>query len=191
MAIFIDKISKSYGDKKVLSNFSLNIPDSSNISIMGESGCGKTTLLKLILGLEKIDSGEISDLDNKKISACFQEDRLVENLTAYRNIKIVSDNKITKDFLKTEFSKVGLEESVCDSKIEFLSGGMKRRIAIIRALIVDSDIVLLDEPTKGLDDVNKKMVLDYILEKTKDKTLICVTHSLDEAKYISDTIVNM
>lgn len=191
MAIYIDNISKSFDDKIVLKNFSLNIPDKSNICIMGESGCGKTTLLKLILGLEKIDSGKITGVKNKKIYACFQEDRLVENLTAYRNIKIVADKKISKESLIHEFTKIGLDNSVCDSKIRILSGGMKRRIAILRALVVDSDVVILDEPTKGLDDVNKKIVLDYILEKTKDKILICVTHSLDEAKYISDTIVNM
>ena len=85
----------------------------------------------------------------------------------------------------------GLEKSVIDAKVCTLSGGMKRRVSIVRALLYAGDILLLDEPTKGLDEQNKRLVIDYILTASKDKTVLWVTHDDEEAKYVSDRIIKI
>lgn len=191
MDIVIDKISKSFDDKKILKDFSLVIKHNSNICIMGESGSGKTTVLNLLCGIIKPDVGTIHGVKGKKISMVFQDDRLAESFTVYRNIKLVCDNKLNKQSVSDALNSVGLSESIINDKVCTLSGGMKRRVSILRALLSDSDIVMMDEPTKGLDDANKQMVIDYILKKCKNKTLIWVTHDIDEAKQISDQIIQI
>ncbi len=189
--LVIKNVSKSFDGKKVIDNFSLSIFSGNSVSIMGESGSGKTTLLNIIAGLTTPDSGTVILPQNNKVSVCFQEDRLVDSLTVYRNIKVALDYKISKKQIQEELLQVGLDCAIASEKVSTLSGGMKRRVALLRALLADSDIVLLDEPTKGLDDANKKVVLDYIKKQTKNKILIFITHDIDEARYISDKIITI
>lgn len=191
MTLVLKNVVKSFDGKKVLDGFSLDIQENARIAIMGESGRGKTTLLNIIAGLEKPDSGTVQVPDGARITMCFQEDRLIESLTVYRNIKIAVGRAITKNDVGNELEKVGLDSKILNDKVKTLSGGMKRRVALLRALIAESDIVLLDEPTKGLDDANKRVVLDYIKEHSVDKIFLFVTHDLDEAKFVCDKIITI
>lgn len=189
MAFELKNISKSFDGKAVLKDFSLTIDDGKITAVMGESGSGKTTLLNLIAGLLEPDVGEINGLDNKKIGFVFQEDRLAENFTVYRNIRLACGKNVDKAVIENALTQTGLDNSVMNAKVSTLSGGMKRRVSIIRAVLCGCDILLLDEPTKGLDEQNKHLVIDFILEKAMDKTVIWVTHDEDEAKLVSDVKV--
>lgn len=189
MSIVLNNVSKSFGDNNVLDGFSLTVEDNSRLCIMGESGSGKTTLLNIISGIVKPDSGTVTGIDKNKIGFVFQDDRLAEELTVYRNIRLVCDKSVTKDVVVKALEDVGLSGGLCEAKVSTLSGGMKRRIAILRALLCNSDIILMDEPTKGLDDENKQLVIDYIVNHTKNKILVCVTHDREEAEKISDRIL--
>ena len=186
MAIVIRNLSKTFDGKAVFTDFSTEIRENALTCIMGESGCGKTTLLSLIAGRIKPDSGTISGVPRGtkgKIAAVFQENRLAEAFTVYRNLRMVcSKPKPSADMLCEMLARVGMDKEVLYSPVSALSGGMKRRVAILRALLCDSPLVLLDEPTSGLDEENKKAVIAYIRDKTQNKTVLWVTHDKVEAE---------
>lgn len=189
MSIEMKNLSKSFDGKSVIENLSLCIEDGENIAIMGSSGCGKTTLLNILAGLLEPDGGEVIGLSEKRISFIFQEDRLAANFTVYRNIKLASEKGTSKKAIAENLEKTGLGKSLIGAKVSALSGGMKRRVSIIRAILADSDIVLADEPTKGLDEENRALVMNYILKNTSDKILIWVTHDEKEAEMVSSRII--
>jgi len=158
--------------------------------LYGPPGLGKTTLLRILMGLEKYDAGSIEGLENKKISAVFQEDRLCENLSAVTNIAIVCKKNVTLQEIRKELENIGLSGST-EKPVRELSGGMKRRVAIIRSIMADSDIVVFDEPFKGLDVETRKTVIEYLKGKLKDRTVIMVTHDIDEALSLNCKIINL
>ena len=192
MAIVIRNLSKAFDGKAVLTDFCAEIRENALTCIMGESGCGKTTLLSLIAGRITPDSGTISDVPhgtNGKIAAVFQENRLAEDFTVYRNLRMVcTGSKPSADTLCEMLARVGMEKDVLYSPVSALSGGMKRRVAILRALLCNSPLMLMDEPTSGLDAENKKAVIAFIREKTKNKTVLWVTHDKSEAE-MADAIL--
>ncbi len=177
MDIVINNICKSFGDKVVLNNFNAKFPCNKKSSIMAPSGKGKTTLLKIILGLISADTGNIDGIEDKKIVAVFQEDRLCENLSAVVNISIATG--VSKQRIVSSLKEIGLEGST-DAPVSTLSGGMKRRVAILRAILADADIILLDEPFKGLDDDTKQDVIALVNKYTVGKTVLLVTHQAQE-----------
>jgi len=186
--IIIEKLCKSYGDNHILNSIGFEFEAGKISCLMGESGIGKTTLLKILMGLEKKDSGHVSGIDeNTKISAVFQEERLCDNLTSLGNILMVCDKNISRDVIKKHLSLVLLENAAL-KKVSLLSGGMRQRVAIVRALIVSSDIVLMDEPFKGLDEETKKAVIAYIIDKQHGRTVLVVTHNSEDAKMLSAPI---
>jgi len=196
MDIVINSLSKKYGEKEVIKNFSARIKDCSVLSVMAPSGGGKTTLLRILAGLETADKGYIEGLENKKVSMVFQEDRLCNDLNAITNIRIICGKKnngpkgITDSRIYDELEKAGLKGNE-KYPVRELSGGMRRRIAIVRALMADYDILILDEPFAGLDWENKKRMADYIKEKSKGKTVILVTHDKAEAEIMGGEILNL
>ena len=158
---------------------------------MGESGCGKTTLVNIIMGLEKADAGEISGIP-KKIAAVFQDDLLCEDFSAISNVRAVTGNKLSKNDVITALGKLGLTKEDVSSPVRELSGGMKRRVAIARALLADSDLVIMDEPFKGLDEDTRRNTAKFVLNETKPKTLVVITHSPEEAELLgADKIIRM
>lgn len=184
--ISIKRLNRSFGDKKVLVDFEYEFPDKGLYIISGRSGIGKTTLLRIIAGLDKEYEGELK-ISAESVSMVFQEDRLIKTLTAKENVTLVCKNeKKASDLLE----RLGLEEEV-DEKPSALSGGMKRRVAIARAFSYDSDILLMDEPTSSLDAETARKVDDMIKERAESQLVIVVTHDLSEIEYLKGTVVEI
>ena len=173
-AIIINNISKHFGQHEAISNFSAEISLHGISVIRGVSGAGKTTLFRLLLGLETPDSGTILGMESRKPAVVFQEDRLLPWATALENVALVSDETRAKMAL----CQLGLSDSIHLLPRE-LSGGMKRRVVIARALAYQGDVLFLDEPFTGLDEENKRIAAEALLE-TK-APIIVITHDEAEA----------
>lgn len=186
--LIAENISKSFGENAVITGFSREFSEGIATAILGKSGGGKTTLLNILMGLLSPDSGDVKR--DGKISALFQEDRLCENLTASANIRLVTGKRLSRAEINAELAAVGLEG--CENKpARVLSGGMKRRAAMLRALLADYDILFADEPFKGLDEDTKRDVMRYFKEKTAGKTVVFVTHDKDECEALADEVIHI
>lgn len=186
--IKIDELNKSFGDTAVFKEFSAEFEDGSVTCIMGSSGIGKTTLLRILMGLEDYDDGRITGIENKTMAAVFQEDRLCENLTVSANIRMTGgkdENGISEQEVVKYLEIIGMKD-MAGKQVSELSGGMKRRVAILRAVLADRDIVFFDEPLKGLDQETEKKVMETIVPLLSGKTVLWVTHREDEAAYFKN-----
>ncbi len=182
-------ISKSFGEKRVLEGFSHEFAEGSFTAVMGPSGCGKSTLLNILMGVLPPDSGEVLP-DGFRRSAVFQENRLCENLTAGGNIRLVTGRRFSPAEIDSALKSLGLPD--CESKpVKELSGGMKRRVALLRALMAEYDVLFLDEPFKGLDEVTKELVIDRVRDMTAGRTVIMVSHDIDECNALADEIIRL
>ena len=176
-------LSKSFDGKPVLKDVSLKLESGIHYCLMGPSGCGKTTLINLLLGLIKPDEGFVKRDSDLKLSAVFQEDRLLEQLTAVANISLVS--KKPKTAIEALLLELGIERESLAQPVSTYSGGMKRRVALARALLADYDVLFLDEPYKGLDEDTRASVIQAVERLTKGKTVLLITHDREEtAGYI-------
>lgn len=180
--IRVEDISKRFGSKQVLKDFSAIFPAGQVSIVMGESGCGKTTLLSLILGIETPDVGKITGVPGR-MSAVFQEDRLCEDFSARTNVRITAAKGTTQSDIVDALSALGLGDNIKTPARE-LSGGMKRRVAIARAMLAESSLVILDEPFAGLDEANRAAAAAFIRSKLCGRTLIAVTHSHTDAEML-------
>ena len=144
--------------------------------IAGESGIGKTTLLRVLCGLQKPDSGTVTGLSGRKVSVVFQEPRLIDHLTALKNVSIVSDRTKAEELL----CRLNMENEL-DLKAGSLSGGQKQRVSLARAFAFSNDIVLLDEPFTGLDEQNKLRAAELI---GTARLAILVSHDVTDAQWI-------
>lgn len=174
-AVSAKNICKSYGGIPVLSDLSLEIAAGSVTAVMGASGCGKTTLISVLAGLVQPDSGVVRIEPDTKLSAIFQEDRLCGNLTVLANIRLVTGSTRTDKEILSALESVGLS-GCADRKASELSGGMKRRAALVRALLAKSGVVFLDEPFKGLDVQTRAAVTEYCRRMLGGRTAVLVTH---------------
>lgn len=190
MNIKLKNITKYYNEIPVLNRLNIEFLENETTCIMGPSGSGKTTLLHIIMGLVKPDDGKVEGLQGKKITAVFQENRLCEEIDAIKNVKIVCDKSIKDSDIKQEFVKVGLTDYE-NKPIAQLSGGMQRRVTLVRALLAKSDVIVMDEPFIGLDEELKEQVIHFVKEKVSGKTLIFVTHVKEEAAAFSAKIVTI
>ena len=198
MFLQVNNLIKSYGSKSVLENISFNQEKGEIISLIGTSGIGKSTLLKCLAGLCSIDSGNITlnsnkihnlEANNRKISFVFQESPLFPHINLLDNIlfNMSSYDKKKLDFL---LEKTELKNLVKRFPFE-ISGGENQRAAVVRSLIRNPDLLLLDEPFSNLDTVNKKYVKEIVFEIIKDTNLttIIVNHDIEESLEISDRIM--
>ncbi len=188
--IKLEKVTKSFGEHNVLDNLTLSFDTGSRTAIMGPSGCGKTTLFMLVAGLISPDFGKIVRSEDMRFSAVFQDDRLCENLSLYANIKLVVSKSVGKAEILNDIEKLGLEDFE-NKPVSVLSGGMKRRASIIRAMLADFDTLILDEPFNGLDEKTRKEAADYILDKLDNRTLILITHNPDDVKLLGCETVTL
>lgn len=188
MDIFIKDICKSYAGKLVLDHITLTLPENKITCIMGPSGKGKTTLIHILMDLVKADYGKISGMDGRRISAVFQEDRLCEGMDAISNVRIVCGKKTTESEIEKEFQALRLTD-YRGKPVNRLSGGMKRRVAIARAIMADAEVYIMDEPFKGLDEELKEQVIIHVKQKLKGKTVIIVTHDKSDAVLLDAQVV--
>lgn len=188
--IHIRNLSKSFGGKKVFDGLNLTIKSGVTTCIMAPSGAGKTTLLRILMGLEAADGGRVAGSEGKRFSAVFQEERLCEYMTAADNIRLVLPPPTGLPVILEGMGRLGLSGSR-DQPVSELSGGMRRRVSILRALLAEYDVLFLDEPFKGLDEALKGQVMAYVKEKTAGKTVVFVTHDRAEAAVLADEVVEL
>ncbi|MEI6846039.1 MAG: ABC transporter ATP-binding protein [Candidatus Firestonebacteria bacterium] len=210
--IKIEKVSKSFGNQKVMDSLDLEIPEKQTLVIIGRSGCGKSVLLKHIIGIIKPDSGkvlingqDISGLGERemnkiriKMGMLFQGAALFDSLTVEENVGFALSrfSKKTpaeiKKTVKEKLALVGLE-NVEDKKPSELSGGMKKRVGLARAIAMDPEIMLYDEPTTGLDPIMSDVINELIanLQSKLKMTSVVVTHDMKSAYRIADRIAVM
>ena len=168
----------SFADEEILHDINFEIRNTEKIAVVGRNGCGKTTLLSVLLNLLPADSGEIHGF--QKPSAVFQEDRLLPYLTAAKNISVAAG--CTETAAEKALLQVGFDPEDLKKNAVQLSGGMARRVSIVRAMLTSGDAVLLDEPFKGLDDLTREKVMQFVKENLKNRTTILVTHDPRDAK---------
>ena len=156
----------------IFQNSSFSLPDEGLVLLCGESGIGKTTLLFVLAGLLKPQSGTVHGLENRKVSFVFQEPRLLEHMRAIDNISLVSDVASAKALL----NQLHLSD-VAKQKAKALSGGQKQRVSLARAFAYSNDVVLLDEPFTGLDEANKLRAVELIRTA---RLSVVVSHDPDD-----------
>lgn len=187
--IELKNINKTFNDKKVLDSFSASFDEGCYL-LRGASGSGKTTCLLIMLGLQKADSGEVVVPEGTRFAVCFQENRLFEKETVLTNVTAVNEGVSDSDAKKAILDL--LPPEALNKKAGELSGGMKRRLAVIRAMLHDSDVVILDEPFTGLDDESREATLAFIKSHLNGRLLILTSHDergLDQFKVLDVTSV--
>ncbi|WP_341488385.1 ABC transporter ATP-binding protein [Mesomycoplasma ovipneumoniae] len=199
--IKIQNLTKKIDDRFIFNSLNLEIPSNKVTFVVGESGIGKTTLINLIAGFTKKDSGNISFFDEngseiKKplVDVVFQDFNLIEKITSNDNILIgnnVINKLLDKNALNQNANLMSIKTEQLEQKVNNLSGGERQRIAILRSLSRDSSFILLDEPTRNLDIENAKIVFENLANISKNKTILVVSHNLDLAKKYADKIVYM
>lgn len=177
----IKNLTKSYEGHLVLDHLNLTLEQGKIYALMGPSGCGKTTLLHILLGILEQDGGILEDFAEKRFSAVFQENRLFEFLTAGENVSVVQENPKNMKEINRILEEI-LPAEALNQQISEYSGGMKRRAAIGRAMLAESDIVVMDEPLTGLDEKTRDQVIDFIMKYRGERTLIFSTHQEKEAE---------
>lgn len=193
LELTIKNISKSFEKKKIFEDFSIKFSNDSTNIILGESGGGKTTLLNIIAGLLPKDGGEVYLNSKMSISYVFQEDRLLPWLTVKDNLKTTLlkyyDSKTIESEIEKYLYLLKIEEAG-DKYPKELSGGMKQRVNIARALLKPSNIILLDEPFKSLDYKTKYLIMDELKKiiKNEKRLIIFVTHDLEEAIFLEGKV---
>lgn len=187
--IQLKNINKSFGDKIIFKDYNITISTNEFVIFSGKSGCGKTTLLNMIGGIEPADSGSIivdgSDITRQKnlldyfrfkVGFLFQNFALIENKTVKENLNLIKKNTRTEISFNEALDHVGLSDKL-NHKVYTLSGGEQQRVALARLLVKKCDIILADEPTGSLDRENTDIVLSILRQNhAMGKTIIVVTH---------------
>ena len=179
-------VSKSFGEKRVLTDVTFTFPEGEVTALRGPSGCGKTTLAHIILGLVEPDAGSVERPREARVAAVFQEDRLIEHFSAMQNLQLTSPADVDASRMRAALRSLGLDAD--DRKrVSQYSGGMRRRVAIARAALYRPDLIVLDEPFKGLDAHSREYAARFVLETCPRATILLVTHAPEEAALMGAT----
>ncbi len=179
--IRISGLYKSYGETCVFQNWNGTFLQGERSCLRGPSGKGKTTLIRILMGLEHSYSGKLEGLEQKRFSCQFQENRLIEHLDGISNVRL-ADGSNTKDEIVEALSMLGFTQEEWRKPVRQLSGGQRRRVALVRAMLAQSDVVILDEPFKGLDEEVRKKAVDFVDQQQRGRTTIVVTHEEQDVK---------
>lgn len=183
-------VRKSYGGRPVLPGVTLTLEAGGVYCLMAPSGSGKTTLLRVLLGLERADGGSVEGLAPGRASMMFQEDRLCETLTPVENVALVLPASARRDEAGRLLEEV-LPPDCLDRPAMQLSGGMRRRVSLVRAMAYPSDLVVLDEPFTGLDTVTRRQAIAFVLRHRQGRTLLVATHGEDDARLLGAETVRL
>lgn len=187
MSIEIKSICKSFGENKIFDHFSAEIPDGKITGICGPSGIGKTTLLRMLAGLEKPDSGEIKGLPEEGVSYVFQDNRLLPWMTVRENIAFVLNTEEESDQIDEVLRLVSMSEAANQSA-STLSGGQMKRVAFARAFCKKRRLLLMDEPFTGLDaELKQQIMRDFMClwqHEKPGRTVVLVSHELEEIELL-------
>ena len=209
--VHVEKLNVQFGQQQVLRDINLKIPAGQTVAILGESGCGKTVLMKSIVGLVKPTSGrvifddeDINQLNDRQISHMrlrfgfvFQNAALFDSMTIGQNVAFplrqhggFSDAQV-REMVLSRLSEVGLPDSVVFKKPAELSGGMRKRVGLARALIMNPELIVYDEPTTGLDPIMADVINELIIRTRRRNpvTSIVVTHNMITARKVADRVV--
>ena len=186
----IKNLHKRYGPLTVLENFDLAFPQKGVVALLGPSGSGKTTLLRMIAGLERPTSGGVTLPAGARVSMVFQEDRLIPGMSARENILAALPSGGESEAKADRMLAACALSHAAHKLPRELSGGMQRRVAIGRALAFGGEILLLDEPFKGLDPAVREEVIQIVLAGRGEGLTLLVTHSREEAERCADQIYN-
>ena len=202
----VQNINKNYDGKQILNNITFQVKEGEFLSVLGVSGCGKTTLLRILIGLEQADSGVVlkdhKDITNKLpcdrgMGIIFQNYALFPNMTVLENVEYALKNKKelkndAREIAMKTLEMIGMLDQI-NKKPSQLSGGQQQRVAIARTLALNPSIVLLDEPISALDVENKEIMKRELkeIQKKFGSTMIYITHDQEEAFYLSDRIMVM
>lgn len=185
----VSHLCKAFGGQAVLEDVSLTLSPRQTVCLMAPSGRGKTTLLRCMAGLEKPDGGAVMGVP-ERIGYVFQEDRLCDGFSAADNVRLVTGNALSDAEISRHLTELGLGGSL-RQPVRELSGGMRRRAAICRAVCFGGGLLLLDEPFKGLDDVLRRQTADYILRHRGEAAILCVTHDRADAAALGADIITL
>lgn len=208
----IKNLYKSFGDNHVLNGFSLQLYEGENLVIMGKSGSGKSVMIKCLVGLMAADSGSIKikdyditslgqkelDVLRTEIGFLFQGSALYDSMTVRENLEFplrrnrekITGSQTTEELVEEALKNVGLLDAI-DLMPAELSGGMQRRVALARALILKPKIMLYDEPTTGLDPITSKEIIQLMrtIQETYKTSSLIITHDVDCARVISNRMI--
>ena len=186
--IELQNVCMRFDRKRVFSGLALRFDAPGQYAVLGPSGCGKTTLLRLICGLQKPTSGRISVDPSVRMAVCFQEDRLLPWKTALQNVALACPGARSEENARAWLARVGLEGE-CGAMPDALSGGMKHRVALARALAMDAPVLLLDEPFRALDERTHADMLSLIRKQTAGRLLVLVTHDPRDAEGMTPVLL--
>ena len=185
----IKSLSKQFGEKTLFEDLSLTVDRP--MILWASSGWGKTTLLRILMELETPTSGTVSGVG--RVGAVFQEDRLCPQLTAVQNVELVLENTKSdyKQQIATDFQQLGFDEAALNLPARKLSGGQKRRAALLRAVWAESDTLLLDEPFTGMDPDTMKKAASLLKERCQGKPLLLATHDREAIEELGWPVIRL
>ncbi|MCH5259683.1 MAG: ABC transporter ATP-binding protein [Lachnospiraceae bacterium] len=187
-SIRVSHVDKSFGGLSVLRDYSLTMENGKRYLLMAPSGTGKTTFLRILTGLDNADGGKVEGMP-ARTGMVFQEDRLCEEYDAVCNI-MLGMGKGTVEYVRAEAAKI-LPEDCLTKPVKELSGGMRRRVALLRAVLSDSELLILDEPFAGLDEENRARSAEYLLDRLEGRTLLVTTHREDDVELLQGMKVTL
>lgn len=190
MKILVKDLVKSYNQIRLFHLSELELKSGDIYCLMGPSGSGKTTFMRILLGLETADEGTVTITEGTHFTAVFQENRLCESFSPLENVMMVMRRPMGRSELFDELGRI-LPAECLERPVSTLSGGMKRRVAVCRAMLADSDGVIMDEPFTGLDKETKQTVIRYIKERLNGRMLLVSTHQAEDISFFEGKVIQL